>query len=129
MFWKHFRSPLFGAENFQSPPPLKSPNPPPPLVIYERSLTVSAQFNCIKQVTKRENPTGQRQIKRLYRFIGLFMVNKCSSYSKMTEFEIYDFSAASKMMTGCYDASILLFVNARTAGTPLADKCHLRDST
>ena len=57
------------------------------------------------------------------------MDNKCSSYSKMTVFEIYDFSAASKLMTGCYDASILLFVNARTAGTPLADKCHLRDST
>ena len=29
MFWKHFRSPLFGVENFQVPPPL---------VIYELSL-------------------------------------------------------------------------------------------
>ena len=44
------------------------------------------------------------------------MDDKCSFYSKMTVFETLDFSAPSEMTPGCYEASFLLFENAREPG-------------
>ena len=41
------------------------------------------------------------------------MVDKCSSYSKMSAFETLDFLAPLEMTTGCYEASFLLAANAR----------------
>ena len=50
------------------------------------------------------------------------MVDKCSSYSKMSVFETLDFLAPLEMTTGCYEASLLLAANAR-GGTFLTIKC------
>ena len=47
------------------------------------------------------------------------MLDKCSSYSKTAVFENLDFGTPSEMTTGCYEASFLLFANAREVGTPL----------
>ena len=45
-------------------------------------------------------------------------------YSKMTVFETLDSELVpSEMTTGCYEASFLLFANARGAGTLLIAKC------
>ena len=42
------------------------------------NITVSAQKNCIKQVTKWVNSTEKRQSKWFYCFYRYFMVAKCS---------------------------------------------------
>ena len=47
------------------------------------NITISAHKNCIKQVTKLVPPTEKRHSKLFYCFYGSFMVNECSSYSKM----------------------------------------------
>ena len=43
------------------------------------NITVSAQKNCIKQVTKWVTPTEKRQSKWFYCFYRSFMADKCSS--------------------------------------------------
>ena len=46
------------------------------------NITDSAQYNCIKQVTKWVTSTEKRQSKWLYCFYRSFMVDKCSSTPK-----------------------------------------------
>ena len=46
------------------------------------NITASAQYNCIKQVTKWVTPTKQRQSKWFYRFYRSSMVDKCSFIPK-----------------------------------------------
>ena len=77
--------------------------------------------NCIKQVTKWINPTEQRQSKCFYCFCRSFMVHECPSYSKWRCLKPLTLST-SEMTTGCYEASFLLFANARRA-ILLAAKC------
>ena len=87
------------------------------------NITVSAQSeNCIKQVTKWVTSTEKRQSKWFYCFCRSFMVDKCSSTPKWL-LETLDSERRRKWRQDVMKQSLLLFTNARRAGTLLTVKC------
>ena len=72
-----------------------------------------------KQVTKWVTPSDQRQSKWFYCFNRSFKVDKCSFIPKWHCLKPL-LLTATEMITGCYEASFLLFANAQGARTLLS---------
>ena len=83
------------------------------------NITVSAQMNCMKQVTKWVAPTDQRQSKWFYCICSSFMVENCSSTSKMTP----DFLSAVGNDDRMLRSKFVVVCKCPGAGTLLTTKC------